>query len=386
MNHKKIYIIAGEPSGDLHGSRLMKSLKKIKPNISFRFFGGDLMQNVGGTLVKHYKELAFMGLWEVIKNLKTINQNLKFCKKDILDWKPDIIILVDYPGFNLKIAEFAHKEGIKVHYYISPKIWVWKQSRIKKIKKYIDKMFIIFPFEVDFYKKFDYKVEYLGNPTVDIVQEELKKPFNIDTFIKENNLSEKPIIALLPGSREQEILKILPIMIEVSKQFTDYQFIIAGVSALPESLYKSILQNTEIKFIVDKTYELLKISVAAVVTSGTATLETALFKVPQVVCYKTSKLTYAIGRTFVKIDYFSLVNILMEEQVVKELLQKNLKKDIVEELQKILTNTEYKNKMIENYEELADLLGESGSPNRTAKIILNIKQKRYYYRKKDSTN
>ena len=370
MRQKKIYIIAGEQSGDLHASHLMKAMKEIDSNIEFRFFGGDLMQNHGETLVKHYKELAFMGLWEVIKNIKTIKRNLDFCKNDILQWKPDAVILVDYPGFNIKIAEFAHNNNFKTLYYISPKIWAWKQSRIKKIKKYIDEMFIIFPFEVDFYKKFDYKVEYLGNPTVDIVQNELEKPFDKSKFIQENQLSQKPIIALLPGSRKQEILKILPIMIEITQNFPDYQFVIAGVSSLSITLYKTILQDTEIDFIVDKTFDLLRIATAAVVTSGTATLETALFNVPQVVCYKTSKFTYAVGKTFVKIDYFSLVNILLKKMAVKELLQNDLTNDIIIELKNILLNKSHKDQILSDYKTLKEMLGSKGSPHRTAKNIM----------------
>ena len=372
MSNKKIYIIAGEPSGDLHASRLMRAIKILNSDIDFRFFGGDLMKNQGGILVKHYKELAFMGLWEVATNLKTILKNIEFCKKDILEWKPDVVILVDYPGFNLKIAEFTHNNGFKTFYYISPKIWAWNQKRIKKIKRFIEQMYIVFPFEVDFYKKLDYKVEYLGNPTVDIVQEELKKSINKEKFIQENLLSDKPIIALLPGSRKQEILKILPEMVDITKYFLDYQFVIAGVSSLPVSMYKTILKNTNINFIVDKTFDLLKIATAAVVTSGTATLETALFGVPQVVCYKTSKFTYAIGKAFVKIDYFSLVNILLNKMAVNELLQNDLVDDIVEELQKIITNSEYKNKMLDDYKTLNTLLGKSGSSTRTAERILNI--------------
>ncbi len=368
---KKIYIIAGEASGDLHASRLMKEIKKQNQNVEFRFFGGDLMKKQGGTLVKHYRELAFMGIWEVMKNIKTIKNNMLLCQKDILEWQADIIILVDYPGFNLRIAEFTYKLGIKTHYYISPKVWVWKKSRVKKIKLFIDKMFVIFPFEVEFYKTHNYNVHYVGNPTVDVVSEELSKPFDEKKFRKENKISDKPIIALLPGSRLQEVTKMLPIMLTISEHFKNYQFVVAGVSVLNKSIYDQFTYNSDLKVIYDKTYELLKSSYAAVVTSGTATLETALFKVPQVVCYKTGKFSYIIGKQIVKIDFFSLVNILMKKEVVKELLQNNLEKDIIQELKRLTSDKTYRSKILVEYKNLANLLGNAGSPAQTAQLILN---------------
>ncbi len=367
---KKIYLIAGEPSGDLHAANLMKYLKKIDENINFRFLGGDLMKKQGGTLVKHYKTMAFMGLWEVIKNLKTIKKNLLFCKKDIIQFKPDIIILIDYPGFNLRIAKFAKKNNIEVIYYISPKIWAWKKNRVHKIKKYIDKLFVIFPFEIEFYKKYNYETYYYGNPTAHIIYNLLNDNFNKDKFRNENNLTEKPIIALLPGSRVQEIEKILPEMVHLTEKFVDYQFVVAGVSVIEKSMYDKLLLNTKIKFVQDKTYELLRTSEAAVVTSGTATLETAMLNIPQVVCYKTSKLTYFIGKLLVKIKYFSLVNIILQTEAVKELLQTNLKIEIENELFQILNDENYRKKMLDNYKVLSNLLHENNSPQKTAEKIL----------------
>ncbi len=367
----KYYIIVGEPSGDLHASNLMKQLKEVDTNADFRYFGGDLMKKQGGTIVKHYKELAFMGFWEVLKNLGTVNKNIKLCKQDIIDYNPDHIILVDYPGFNLRIAEFAKNKGFKVNYYISPKIWAWKKRRIKKIKRLIDKMFVIFPFEVDFYKTHNYNVEYVGNPSVNTVDEELSKPLNRQKFLTENKLDEKPIIALLPGSRVQEINKMLPIMSNVSEKFPQYQFVVAGMSSLPEDLYINVSENYSLKIVIDKTFELMRHSYAAVVTSGTATLETALFKVPQVVCYKTSKMSYSIGKLFVKISYFSLVNILMQKQVIVELLQNNLENDIIKELNKLVADEDYRKQIIDNYNMLEEQLGKKNAPENIAKSLLN---------------
>ena len=366
----KYFLIAGEASGDLHGADLMKGIKLFDKNAEFCFFGGNLMLEQGGILIKHYKEMAFMGLFDVIANIRKITKNIKLCKKNILSFKPDIVILVDYPGFNLRIAEFSHKNNFKTFYYISPKLWAWNQRRAKKIKKYINKMFVIFPFETDFYKKFNYKVEFLGNPTIDVVSNELKKESTYNDFITKNNLSEKPIIALLPGSRKHEIQRLLPEMLASVKKFTQYQFVIAGVSSLSNELYVNSLQNIDIPIIYDKTYELLKYSKAAIVTSGTATLETALFNVPQVVCYKAGFLSYHIGKLVVKIDYFSLVNIIKQKEVVKEFLQFNLSPQIKDELDKILNNDEYRNQMLQNYSEIRTILGKEGSPKRTAKVIV----------------
>ncbi len=368
----KLYIIAGEASGDLHAANLMKSIKELNPNVDFRFFGGDKMAEVGGKLRKHYKELAFMGLWEVLKNINTIKNNMKFCKNDIKSWQPDAVILVDYPGFNMKIAEFAHSLGIKVYYYISPKVWVWKKSRIPKIKKFVDKLFVIFPFEVDFFRQYNYNVFYYGNPSFERVTEELNSKFDKKLFREQNNLSDKKIIALLPGSREQEVSKMLPIMVNVSLKFPDYQCVIAGVSNLGIEIYHRYTAQSDVKIIFDKTFDLYRIASCAVVTSGTATLETALFKVPQVVCYSTAKINYLIGNIFVNIEYFSLVNILMQKEVVKEFLQKDLENDITNELKRILYNAQYRRTMLNNYKKLIRMLGQKDCSLSIAEEILEF--------------
>jgi len=369
IEHMKYYIIAGEASGDLHASNLMKEINLLDNKADFRVWGGDLMQKQGGKIVKHYKELAFMGLIEVVKNLGAIKQNFKLCKTDLLKYNPDILILVDYPGFNLRMAEFAKKNNIKTYYYISPKIWAWKKSRAWKIKKFIDKMFVIFPFEKDFYKKYKYNVEYVGNPLVDEIEEKKNLLPDLKTFKEKNNLYDKPIIALLAGSRAQEVNYILPEMLKIVNQYTTYQFVLAGVSTFELKNYKSLINKLPVKVIFNQTYDLLKHSTAAIVTSGTATLETALFNVPQVVVYKMNNLTYSLGKLIVKIEFFSLVNIVMQKEVVKELLQKNLSVKIKIELDKILFNDNYKNKILDNYKELKNKLGEKGASKRAAKII-----------------
>ena len=368
----KYYLVAGEFSGDIHASNLMKCIKKYDREAEFRYIGGDKMSEQGGTMLKHYKEMAFMGFVEVLKNLKIIKANLSACKQDILNFKPDFVILVDYPGFNLRIAEFAHNQGFKTIYYISPKVWAWKKSRVKKIKQFIDKMFVIFPFEVEFYKNFGYEVEYVGNPTLDIVKNELSKPFDRQEFCKQNNIPQEKIIALLPGSRHQEVVRILPEMIAVARKLPDYNFVIAGVKNLPQSVYAEALSERNIHIVYNATYQLLRIADAAVVTSGTATLETALFNVPQVVCYKTSKLNYTIGKAVVKIKFFSLVNILLEKEAVKELLQKNLSDDIYKELNLILNDKNHFQQIINDYKKLEQLLGDKDAPCKAAKRIVEI--------------
>ena len=365
----KYYIIAGEASGDLHASNLMKEINLLDKKADFRVWGGDLMQKQGGEIVKHYKELAFMGIFEVLQNIGTIKKNFKLCKTDLLKYKPDILILVDYPGFNLRIAEFANKNNIKTYYYISPKIWAWKKSRAWKIKKFIDKMFVIFPFEKDFYKKYEYEVEYVGNPLVDEIEDKKGLLPDLTAFKTKNNLSDKPIIALLAGSRAQEVNYILPEMLKVVDKYPDYQIILAGVSTFELDDYKSLIKELPVKVIFNQTYDLLKHSKAAIVTSGTATLETALFNIPQVVVYKMNKFTYSLGSIFVKIKFFSLVNIIMQKEVVKEMLQNNLSVKIKSELDLILFNNEYRNKILENYKELKNRLGEKGASKRTAEII-----------------
>ena len=364
----KYYIIAGEASGDLHGANLMKALYKEDTNAEIRFWGGDLMQNVGGILVKHYRELAFMGFVEVLFHLKTILNNIKICKKDIADFQPDVIIFIDYPGFNLRIAKWAKVEGFKTHYYISPQIWAWKENRITEIKRNVDKMYVILPFEKDFYeKKHHFPVEFVGHPLIDAIHNYPKKDGSI--FKKENQLNEKPIIAILPGSRKQEITKMLSAMLSVVNDFPDYQFVIAGAPSQEFSFYESFITNENIKFVSNKTYDLLSNATAALVTSGTATLETALFKVPEVVCYKGSSISYQIAKRIITLKYISLVNLIMDEEVVTELIQGNCNtKRIREELKKIL-NSNYRQNLLEKYNVLEEKLGGIGASEKTAKLI-----------------
>jgi lipid-A-disaccharide synthase len=366
----KYYIIVGEASGDLHASNLMKELNLLDPHAEFRFWGGDLMQQQGGKLVKHYRYLAYMGVLEVIKNIRTISKNFKFCKADLLEFKPDVLILVDYPGFNLRIAEFSHNNNIRTYYYISPKIWAWKKSRAFKIKKYIDKMFTIFPFEKSFYKNYEYDVEYFGNPLVDEI--ESKKPFLLDkqSFLKRNNLIDKPIIALLAGSRKQEINILLPEMLTLIPYYPEYQFIIAGAPSFNDDYYKPVIQNSGAKLVFGQTYDLLNHAKAAVVTSGTATLETALFNIPQVVVYKMHKLTYDIGHHFIKPKFFSLVNIIIDREIVQEFLQLNLPERMKNELDKILYDNIYRQRILENYKEMQQILGGPGASKKTAEQII----------------
>ena len=365
----KYYIIAGEASGDLHGANLMKGLYKEDPNAEIRFWGGDLMQNVGGTLVKHYRELAFMGFLEVILNLKTILNNIKICKKDIAQFNPDAIIFIDYPGFNMRIATWAKERNIPTHYYISPQIWAWKENRIKAIKRDVDKMYVILPFEKEFYeKKHNFPVTFVGHPLIDAIQN--RKVLSSDVFKKENNLDEKPIIALLPGSRKQEITKMLEIMLSVVSDFPDYQFVIAGAPSQDFEFYKPFLKKKNIAFISNKTYDLLSVSHAALVTSGTATLETALFKVPEVVCYKGSWFSYQIAKRIITLKYISLVNLIMDKEVVKELIQDEFNsKNLKTELTKIIDG-KTREAMISNYNLLETQLGGVGASDKTASLIV----------------
>lgn len=362
----KYYIIAGEASGDLHGSNLMRGLKKVDTEAQFRYFGGDFMQEQGGELVMHYRHGAFMGIWEVVKNLGTISKNLKLCKTDISQWKPDVVILIDYAGFNLKIAEFVKTLSIPVFYYISPKVWVWKESRVKKIKKLVDRMFVIFPFEVDFYKKHNYEAFFAGNPLIDAIEEKLPQLPNGVTFRNQNQLTDKPVIALVPGSRKQEIELCLPEMLKAVDRFQEYQVIIAGAPSMSMENYQALLQGKNIPVLFGQTYAILRNARAAVVTSGTATLETALLNVPQVVCYKAGKVTYAIGRHIVKVRFFSLVNIIMNREVVKELLQTDLSNRIRAELEELLHNEIYREEMLGNYKQLRTVCGGSGASVRVA--------------------
>lgn len=366
----KYYIIAGEASGDLHASNLMKALQKKDAKAEFRFWGGDLMQVVGGYLVKHYRELAFMGFAEVVSNLNTILKNIKFCKQDLLEYKPDCLILVDYPGFNLRIAEFAKQQKIKVHYYISPQLWAWKESRIKKIKRDVDQMYVILPFEKGFYeKKHNYPVHFVGHPLLDAIGS--RKQITLTKFRKKYQLNNKPIIAILPGSRKQEIIKMLSVMLKMVDKFKDYQFVIAGAPSQDFEFYKPFIKNSDVQFISNKTYDLLSVSYAALVTSGTATLETALFKVPEVVCYKGSAISYHIGKRLVNIKYISLVNLILDREVVTELIQHDFnEKKLEKELFKIL-NTRHREQLFLDYFDLEKNLGGKGASEKTAKLIYN---------------
>jgi len=370
----KYYIIAGEASGDLHGSNLIKELKSINPSSTFRCWGGDLMKSQCNKLVMHYEDFSYMGFLEVIVNAKKILSYISLCKKDIEEYNPDVIIYIDYPGFNMKIAEWAKRKNFINHFYISPKVWVWKENRVKKIKRVIDKMYVILPFEEGFYlNKHNYKVDFVGHPLLDAIDNQ--KEFNRQEFLAKNKLSSKPVIALLPGSRNQEIIKLLPLMLDVVSNFKDYQIIIAGAPNKSINYYeKIILSNKEsrssIKVICNQTYDILRISSAAIVTSGTATLETALFKVPQVVCYKTSVISYLIGRLLIhNLKFISLVNIILDKHVVKELIQNNCNKDnLVIELQKILNKSD-RSLMLKEYELLHKKLGGKGASKKTAELI-----------------
>ncbi|AXG73350.1 lipid-A-disaccharide synthase [Flavobacterium arcticum] len=365
----KYYIIAGEASGDLHGANLMKELYKQDTQAEIRFWGGDLMQQAGGTLVKHYRDLAFMGFAEVIQNLKTILNNIKICKEDITTFNPDVIIFIDYPGFNMRIAKWARTKGYKTHYYISPQIWAWKENRIKAIKRDVDKMYIILPFEKEFYEvKHQYPVEFVGHPLIDAIQ---NRPItDKEAFRKENNLDDKPVIALLPGSRKQEIAKMLSVMLSVVDDFPNYQFVIAGAPSQEYSFYEQFLNKRSIHFVSNKTYDLLSISHAALVTSGTATLETALFKVPEVVCYKGNWISYQIAKRIITLKYISLVNLIMDKEVVKELIQGDFnKKSLKAELQKIL-NPDHREKLLKEYDVLEEKLGGVGASENTARLII----------------
>jgi len=366
----KYYIIAGEASGDLHGSNLMKALYKQDATADIRFWGGDLMQNVGGTLVKHYRELAFMGFAEVVLNLKTILNNIKICKRDIEKFNPDVIIFIDYPGFNMRIAKWAKLRGIKTHYYIAPQIWAWKENRIQAVKRDFDKLFVILPFEKDFFEvKHHFPVAFVGHPLIDAIHNREKT--DEVSFRKNNHLDERPIIAILPGSRKQEIAKMLSVMLSIVDDFSDYQFVIAGAPSQEYHFYEQFLTNKNVKFISNKTYELLSVATAALVTSGTATLETALFKVPEVVCYKGSWASYQIAKRIITLKYISLVNLIMDEEVVTELIQEKCNsKNLKTELSKLL-DANYRKALLEKYESLETKLGGMGASEKTAKLILN---------------
>lgn len=365
----KYYILAGEASGDLHGSNLIKALKKVDVNADIRCWGGDLMQDAGGVLVKHYKERAFMGFTEVLMNLRKIFKLISFCKEDIAGFKPDVVIFIDNSGFNLRIAKWAKSQGFRTNYYISPQVWASRASRIKAIKRDIDKMFVILPFVKPFYKKHGYDVEFVGHPLIDAIAN--RNPMDEQKFRKQYNLNEKPIIALLPGSRKQEITKMLSVMLSLIDDFPDYQFVIGGAPSQDFEFYQSFIKNKNVGFIPNKTYELLSMSYAALVTSGTATLETALFKVPQVVCYKGSSISYHIAKRIITLKFISLVNLVMDKEVVTELIQNDFnKKRLKSELEGTL-DKEKREEMFRNYYELEQKLGGKGASEKTATLIYN---------------
>jgi lipid-A-disaccharide synthase len=367
----KYYLVAGEASGDLHGANLMKELKKLDPQAEFRYFGGDLMHAEGGTLAKHYADMAFMGFFEVVANLRTILKNMAYCKQDIAAYQPEILILIDFPGFNLKIAAFAKENNLPVNYYISPKVWAWNQKRVLKIKKIVDHLFCILPFEVDFYKEWGMKVDYVGNPLLDAVA-----AFKPDTdFLQNNKLTDKKIIALLPGSRKQEIDYLLPDMLKVADHYPDYQFVIAGAPSFNADYYQQYLKGKSIPIVFNATYDLLSNAHAAIVASGTATLETALFNVPQIVVYKGNPISIGIARMVIKINFISLVNLIVNRGIVKELIQQDCNPDAISaELDLILNNSTYRQAMLGNYNELDERMGTAGASAKTAGLIIKYSQ------------
>lgn len=374
----KYYLIVGEASGDLHASHLMASLRKEDAQANFRFFGGDMMSAVGGTCVKHYRELAYMGFVPVLLHLRTIFKNMSMCKQDILNWQPDVVILVDYPGFNLKIAKFVHKQtNIPVYYYISPKIWAWKEWRIKEIKRNVNELFSILPFEVPFFEeKHHYPIHYVGNPTADEVRQ-FKDEYHetFEQFVTRNNLENKPIIALLAGSRKQEIKDNLPAMIEAVSDLSDYQLVLAGAPSIDDDYYAKYIQGTRVRLVHQDTFALLSHATAALVTSGTATLETALFNVPQVVCYETP-LPHLIRFCFnhiIKVKYISLVNLIADKEIVKELLADKFKVSLIkDELVKLLPGNPSRQKMLDEYQEVRRALGDSVAPDNAARLMVQL--------------
>lgn len=369
----KYYLIAGEASGDLHGSNLMRALAEIDPQAQFRFWGGDRMEAVGGKLIKHYRDLAFMGFWEVVTNLRTILRNIDLCKGDITAYQPDALIFIDYPGFNMRIAKWAKQQGIPTHYYISPQIWAWKENRIKAIRRDVDAMYVILPFEKDFYEgKHQYPVHFVGHPLLDAIA--ARREVSMEVFKRENGLDERPIIALLPGSRKQEIAKMLSVMLSVVGSYHPYQFVIAGAPSLGYDFYRQFIREENVHFVSGKTYDLLSHAHAALVTSGTATLETALFRVPEVVCYRGNWISYQIAKRVISLKYISLVNLIMDAPVVTELIQGDLNtRNLKMELDKLL-DPAYRDKLQRDYQALRERLGNEGASRRTAQAIYNSLQ------------
>ena len=369
----KYYLIAGEASGDLHGSNLMRALAEIDPQAQFRFWGGDRMEAVGGKLIKHYRDLAFMGFWEVVTNLRTILRNIDLCKGDITAYQPDALIFIDYPGFNMRIAKWAKRQGIPTHYYISPQIWAWKENRIKAIRRDVDAMYVILPFEKDFYEgKHQYPVHFVGHPLLDAIA--ARRGVSMEVFKRENGLDERPIIALLPGSRKQEIAKMLSVMLSVVGSYHPYQFVIAGAPSLGYDFYRQFIREENVHFVSGKTYDLLSHAHAALVTSGTATLETALFRVPEVVCYRGNWISYQIAKRVISLKYISLVNLIMDAPVVTELIQGDLNtRNLKVELDKLL-DPAYRDKLQRDYQALRERLGNQGASRRTAQAIYDSLQ------------
>ncbi len=369
----KFYIIAGEPSGDLHASNLMQAILDERSNTDFRFWGGEKMNAIQKGMAKHIKDLAFMGFLEVVLNLRTILRNISFCKKDILAYQPDALILVDYPGFNLRIAKWAKKHDIKVYYYISPQIWAWKQNRVYKIKELVDRMYVILPFEKDFYKRFDFDVEYVGHPLLDEIA---KFDFSDSrlSFLDRNQLDNRAIIAVLPGSRKQEVSVKLPIMLAAVKGYVNHQIIVAGAPTLSKEFYASI--DDSVSVIFNETYEIMANARAAIVTSGTATLEAALFKVPEVICYKGSNISYSIAKRLIKVKYISLVNLILDQEVVKELIQHECTSENIQlELDKIINDENYRQMLIDKYNELEEMLGGGGASKKVAQSLFKTLSK-----------
>jgi lipid-A-disaccharide synthase len=363
----RYYFIAGEASGDLHGSNCMREILKRDAEAHFGFTGGDLMQEVSGVKADiHINQMAFMGFVDVIKNIRTINKNFKIVKNAILAFNPDVLVLVDYPGFNLRMAKWAHEQGIKVDYYISPTVWAWKEGRVETIKQYVNKLFVILPFEEAFYQKHHYKVYFIGHPLIDAIEQRRKSFKSKEAFFKDNGLSDKPIVAVLPGSRVQEIERMLDYMVEVVGHFNDYQFVFAGSNTISKEYYKT-LEKKNISVVFNQTYELMAYARAGIIKSGTSTLESALFRLPQVVCYKGGSLSFAIGKRLVNVKYISLPNLIMDKPVVKELIQSDFTvENITAELRKLLNDETYRNTMIDAYNTLEKELGGIGASERIA--------------------
>lgn len=368
----KYFFIAGEASGDLHASNLIKELVKADPKAEIKGFGGDLMEQEGMQLLKHYREMSFMGIIPVVMHLQTIKKNFQYCENALKEFKPDVLILVDYPGFNLRMAKFAKSIGIPVYYYISPKVWAWKSSRVKQIKEFVDEMFTIFPFETNFYEQFGYKVNYVGNPVMDaILKKQVAKSF--DDFCAENNLSEKPILALVPGSRLQEIKSLLPRMLKAVNSIRSHQVVVTAAPGIPDHIYIGLVNGYQVNVLRDKTYEVLQMADAAVLASGTVSLETAILRCPQVVCYRMDggALFFAIGKFILNIKWVSLVNIILKRTAVKELLQHNCTAaNIRKELKRILDDAAYRAEIETSYDELHQLLGQEGASKRAAQMIV----------------